>query len=130
MDNTPAGQLTSNSSMLSSPKKHTNPIGLESTWSFGWQDNSQNTGNRPNTAKSNQFLTQPLPLTITKVVLSLETLKQNLKRRKPNLLISRGKKIQQMLHQFGIITPKMLERPLWFWVTKSLTIEKKTTFIR
>jgi hypothetical protein len=53
MEEKPAGRITSSNDLIDSPKKKSNPIGIESQWSFGWQGNSKDVFNRPNSSKGN-----------------------------------------------------------------------------
>lgn len=68
MEERPAGKVTStNTAVMDSPKKVSNPIGTQSQWSFGWQGNNKDVFNRPNNSKGNGFATQDSTSTTIRV---------------------------------------------------------------
>lgn len=72
MEDIPAGKLTKSFIELPTPKK-SNPIGIESQWSFGWQGGEKNIFNKSNSSKSNTYpYFKVLPAITTKVVSFLE----------------------------------------------------------
>lgn len=51
MEEKPAGRTTTSNDLAGSPRKTSNPIGIQSQWSFGWQGNAKDVVNRPNNSK-------------------------------------------------------------------------------
>jgi len=127
-DQPAAGQLASNNSFVSSPTKHTNPIGTQSNWSFGWQNNSKNESNHPTTGGTPSYIQALFP-TIIKAASFSETLKQTLKNRKLSPPKIRREMILWQKGQCGIITLKTQAKRQWCWVTKNLTTVKRMSFI-
>jgi hypothetical protein len=51
MEDIPAGRTTATNGLADSPRKASNPIGIKSQWSFGWQGNTKDAVSQPNNSK-------------------------------------------------------------------------------
>jgi hypothetical protein len=67
MEEHPAGKIATGNSFIESPKKVSNPIGIESQWSLGWQGNTKDIFNKPNSSKGMDILIQALTIITIKV---------------------------------------------------------------
>ena len=110
---------------MESPKKASNPIGIESQWSLGWQGNSKDVFNRPNNSKGIHRSIQDLTIITTKATSYSETpATEPGQKRRPKEVIRKRKK--SLISQSGTTTPRTPGRPPWCWETISQTTVKKT----
>ena len=129
MEDIPAGRRIRTDSQPITPRKANNPIGSQSQWSFGWQGNEPKAMNTANSSKGNSVFIQALAPITTKVAFILEMGKSLAGKRKNLIQISRRSLRLTIASLFGTITQNLLERRRWCSETRSLTIEKRTSFI-
>jgi len=85
MEDKPAGKVTPTNPPVDSPKKASNPIGIESQWSLGWNGGTKDIFNRPNNSKGTPTNIKVLICTTTKAAYSSETPRPaNGKRKNPS----------------------------------------------
>jgi hypothetical protein len=73
MEDIPAGRRIRTDSEPITPRKASNPIGIQSQWSFGWQANEPKVMNTAASSKGNPYFIQALTLITTKVASTSET---------------------------------------------------------
>ena len=72
MEDSPAGKKTCGNEFIPSPKKTVKPMTNQSQWSFGWQGNSNNANNKPNSSQGIPIQIQVSNPTTIKAASSLD----------------------------------------------------------
>lgn len=113
MEERPAGKVTStNTAVMDSPKKVSNPIGTQSQWSFGWQGNNKDVVNRPNNSKGNGSATQDSTSTTIRVASVSAIRKQGGRQNNPLKTPERRRKSPMQISPSGTTTLRLRARPL------------------
>lgn len=131
MEEQAAGRTTVSTDLAGSPRKTSNPIGIQSQWSFGWQGNSKDVYNRPNNSKGKFRQSQDSISTTIRVASLSESKGQGIELSKPSkTLIKLKKNLRWGRSQCGTTIPNLLGRLPWSWVLRRLTIARRTRCIR